>query len=146
MSISVKISGLLKEDVVATTERVSLPTLTGRIEILPNHVPLMAGLAIGVLEWGKAGIACNRLVTNSGLAIVLKNEVKIYLRGWEKVESREEIAPQIETINGNIARMQEELAELKAQGAKSGPLTEKQNLIGIEKARLDLARRVGLSV
>lgn len=146
MSISVKICALQKEDLVATTERLSIPTTTGRIEILQNHVPLITALDVGVVEWGKAGVACERIVSHKGLAIVLKDEVKIFVQGWQKAESREEIASQLDSISKNVTSMQEEIAALKASGGKLSELAEKEHLLGIEKARLDVARRVGLSV
>lgn len=146
MSISVKICALQKEDLVATTERLSIPTTTGRIEILQNHVPLITALDVGVVEWGKAGVACERIVSHKGLAIVLKDEVKIFVQGWQKAESREEIASQLDSISKNVTNMQEEIAALKASGGKLSALAEKEHLLGIEKARLDVARRVGLSV
>jgi F0F1-type ATP synthase epsilon subunit len=146
MSISVKICALQKEDLVATTERLSIPTTTGRIEILQNHVPLITSLDVGVLEWGKAGVACDRIVSHKGLAIVLKDEVKIFVQGWQQAESRDEISSQIDDINKNIVEIKEEIASLKANGGKLGDLVKKEHLLGVEKARIDVARRIGLSV
>jgi F0F1-type ATP synthase epsilon subunit len=146
MSISVKICALQKEDLVATTERLSIPTTTGRIEILRNHVPLITALDVGVLEWGKAGVGCDRIVSHKGLAIVLKDEVKIFVQGWQQAESREEISSQLDSIKQNVGVVKDELEVLKAGGAKSGELAKKEHLLGVEKARIDVARRVGLSV
>jgi len=146
MSISVKICALQKEDLVASTERLSIPTTTGRIEILPNHVPLITALDIGVLEWGKAGVACDRIVSQQGLAIVLKDEVKIFVQGWEKAQSREELADQLATMSQNVMTMKEEVTTLKGEGGNLRDLVKKEQALGLEKARLDVARRVGLSV
>jgi F0F1-type ATP synthase epsilon subunit len=146
MSISVKICALQKEDLVAITDRISIPTTTGRIEILPNHVPLITALEIGVLEWGKAGIACNRIVSHKGLAIVLKGEVKIFVQGWQEAESREEIAGKIVEIGQNVANLKAEIATFKAEGGKLGELLKKEQLLGIQKARIDVARRIGIAV
>jgi len=146
MSISVKICALQKEDLVATTERLSIPTTTGRIEILQNHVPLITALDVGVLEWGKAGIACDRIVSHKGLAIVLKDEVKIFVQGWQQAESREEISGQLDDITKNVDVIKEEIAALKADGGKLGALVKKEHQLGVEKARIDVARRIGLSV
>jgi F0F1-type ATP synthase epsilon subunit len=146
MSISVKICALQKEDLVATTERLSIPTTTGRIEILQNHVPLITALDVGVLEWGKAGVACERIVSHKGLAIVLKDEVKIFVQGWQKAESRDEIAAQVDNIASNVVTIKEEIAALKADGGTLGELVKKEHRLGVEKARIDVARRIGLTV
>lgn len=146
MSISVKISALKRDDLITTTERVSLPTSTGRIEILKNHIPLISALDVGVLELGQAGPTCERVISHKGLAVVLKNEVKIYLKGWEKAESRDEIASQLPTITEKVQTLKAELDALKEEGAKLSLIIQKDHLLGIEKARLDLGRRVGLSV
>lgn len=146
MGISVKICALQKEDLVATTERLSIPTTTGRIEILPNHVPLITALDVGVLEWGKAGVDCNRVVSQQGLAIVLKDEVKVFVQGWQEAESRDELAGKLGEITQNVESMKEEIATLKANGGKLGDLLKKEQLLGVEKARMDVARRVGLSL
>lgn len=42
--------------------------------------------------------------------------------------------------------MKEEIATLKANGGKLGDLLKKEQLLGVEKARMDVARRVGLSL
>jgi len=146
MGISVKICALQKEDLVATTERLSIPTTTGRIEILPNHVPLITALDVGVLEWGKAGVACNRIVSHKGLAIVLKDEVRIFLQGWQQAESRDEVSIELDNINQNIGVIKEEIVSMKAAGGKLVERVKKEHTLGVEKARIDVARRVGLSV
>jgi F0F1-type ATP synthase epsilon subunit len=146
MGISVKICALQKDDLTATTDRLSIPTTTGRIEILPNHVPLITALDVGVLEWGKAGVACNRIVSHKGLAIILKGEVNIFVQGWQEAESREEIVSKVAEISQNVATIKLEIATLKNQGGKLIELRTKEHLLGIEKARLDVARRIGLSV
>ncbi len=146
MSISIKICALQKDDLIATTERLSIPTTTGRIEILPNHVPLITALDVGVLEWGKAGISCNRIVSHKGLAIILKDEVKIFVQGWDPAESREEISSQLESIAQNIEKIKVDITSLKAEGGKLSELVKKEHLLGIQKARIDIGRRVGLSV
>jgi F0F1-type ATP synthase epsilon subunit len=146
MGISVKICALQKEDLVATTERLSIPTTTGRIEILPNHVPLITALDVGVLEWGKAGIACNRIVSHKGLAIILKGEVRIFLQGWQQAESRDEISSELDNITQNISVIKEEITSMKAAGGKLVERVKKEHTLGVEKARIDVARRVGLAV
>jgi F-type H+-transporting ATPase subunit epsilon len=146
MGISVKICALQKEDLVATTERLSIPTTTGRIEILPNHVPLITALDVGVLEWGKAGIACNRIVSHKGLAIILKDEVRIFLQGWQQAESRDEISSELDNITQNISVIKEEITSMKAAGGKLVERVKKEHTLGVEKARIDVARRVGLAI
>jgi F-type H+-transporting ATPase subunit epsilon len=146
MGISVKICALQKEDLVATTERLSIPTTTGRIEILPNHVPLITALDVGVLEWGKAGIACNRIVSHKGLAIILKDEVRIFLQGWQQAESRDEISNELDNITQNISVIKEEITSMKAAGGKLVERVKKEHTLGVEKARIDVARRVGLAI
>jgi F-type H+-transporting ATPase subunit epsilon len=146
MGISVKICALQKEDLVATTERLSIPTTTGRIEILPNHVPLITALDVGVLEWGKAGIACNRIVSHKGLAIILKDEVRIFLQGWQQAESRDEISSELDTITQNISVIKDEITSMKAAGGKLVERVKKEHILDVEKARIDVARRVGLAV
>jgi len=146
MGISVTICALQKDDLLTKTERVSIPTTTGRIEILQNHVPLITALDVGVIEMGKAGVTCDRIVGYQGLAIVLKDEVKIFVQGWEKTESREVISGKFAAMNQNISVLKEEIASLKVEGGKLGELIKKEQLLGVEKARMDVARRVGLTV
>ena len=124
-----KICALQKEDLVATTERLSIPTTTGRIEILPNHVPLITSLDFGVLEWNKAGVSCNRIVSHKGLAIILKDEVKIFVQGWDEAESREEISSQLSTITQNIENLKTEITTLKTEGSKLSELVKKRAII-----------------
>lgn len=146
MSISVTISALQKNDLIATTERLSIPTTTGRIEILPNHVPLLTALDVGVLEWGKAGASCNRIVNHQGLAIVVKNQITVYLQGWQEAESIEEISGKIPEINNKIATIKSEIDVLKSKTGNLEEVLKKEHLLGLEKARIDLARRVGITV
>jgi F0F1-type ATP synthase epsilon subunit len=147
MTFLVTIHALTKDNLSVTTERLSIPTITGRIEILPKHLPLATILEIGVLEWGKAGISCNRIITYAGIAVVLKDaRVNVFVKGWQKNESRDELASQIMSIKENVARIKEEILILKDQNAELGELTKKETILGIEKARIDMARRSGLSI
>jgi len=103
-------------------------------------------LDVGVLEWGKAGIACNRIVSHKGLAIILKDEVRIFLQGWQQAESRDEISSELDNITQNISVIKEEITSMKAAGGKLVERVKKEHTLGVEKARIDVARRVGLAV
>ena len=80
------------------------------------------------------------------MAIILKNEVKIFLQGWQKAESREEISTQLDKITNNVITLKNELNTLKSTTGKLVERVKQEQILGIEKARMDLARRVGLSI
>jgi F0F1-type ATP synthase epsilon subunit len=146
MTFLVTIHTLTKDNLIVTTERLSIPTLSGRIEILPKHLPIVTILEIGVLEWGKAGISCNRIISYGGIAVVLKGRVNVFVKGWQKSESRDELASQIMSIKENVTSIKEKLSILKSQEAELVDITKLEAILGIEKARIDLARRSGLSI
>ena len=62
--------------------------------------------------------------------------------------STDKSKPEIEAGNVPIAQMtmKEEVAALKVEGGKLRDLVKKEQALGLEKARLDVARRIGLSV
>lgn len=57
-------------------EEVILPSLTGRLGILKNHVPLLTGLDIGVMSLKRKG-KVNTFVLTGGVAEIKNNEVII---------------------------------------------------------------------
>jgi len=78
----------VKYESVATA--VFLPTSDGTIEILPNHMPLVALLIPGEIRI-KNGSEENTLVTEGGLVEVSNNLVKILADTAEDVDSLDEL-------------------------------------------------------
>lgn len=77
----------VKYESVATA--IFLPTSDGTIEILPNHMPLVALLIPGEIRI-KNGSEENTLVTEGGLVEVSNNLVKILADTAEDVDSLDE--------------------------------------------------------
>jgi F-type H+-transporting ATPase subunit epsilon len=123
--------GVVYEDEV---EEVVLPTVSGQIGVLPNHIPLISRLKSGEIEIRKNGTAIGIAVSTGFLEIRPNNEVYIVADTAERSE--------------HIDLARAEAAHKRAQEL----LTQQQNMedvqfvalqIKIEKelARLGVARK-----
>ena len=77
---------VLKEDVV----QVSVPTKTGEITVLPNHIPLISSLQAGVIYIKKIGGQEDVMSVSGGFIEVLKNKVVILADTAERAEELDE--------------------------------------------------------
>ncbi|MFN3927927.1 MAG: ATP synthase F1 subunit epsilon [Pseudanabaenaceae cyanobacterium] len=79
MSITVRVISPAEIILETTAEEVILPSITGQLGILPNHVPLLTGLDIGVLRYF-ANREWNAIAVNGGFAEVEDNEVTVLVK------------------------------------------------------------------
>jgi len=64
--------------VIATeAESVTVPGVEGRLGFLPGHAPIVAGLTIGVLEYGPAHGSKQRMAVSGGFVEVADNKVSV---------------------------------------------------------------------
>ncbi|MEA1963347.1 MAG: ATP synthase F1 subunit epsilon [Patescibacteria group bacterium] len=73
---------VLKEQVV----QVTVPTKQGKITVLPNHIPLVAGLMPGVIEIVKEDGNSEIMSVSGGFIEVSKNKVVILADTAERAE------------------------------------------------------------
>jgi len=80
------------ERVVLKSEvtQVSVPTRTGEITILPNHIPLVSVLAPGVIEAREAGGEAVIMSVSGGFIEVFKDKVVILADTAERAEEIDE--------------------------------------------------------
>lgn len=103
-------------------ESVILPTTDGYLGIMTNHAPLVAGLRIGVVYYGKAGKEKERMAVSGGFVEVSDNKV---------------------TILADTAELSEEIDVLRAKEAKRRAeqrLRQRQANIDFVRAELALQR------
>ncbi len=118
---------VLKENVI----QVSVPTKSGEITVLPNHIPLVAGLQSGVIEIKKEDGSPEVMSVSGGFIEVLKEKVVILADTAERAEEididrAEEARKTAEDTKKEVvskdairfadlsARMEKELARTKA--------------------------------
>ena len=73
---------VLKEEIT----QVSVPTKQGEITVLPNHIPLVAGLSPGIIEIVKKDGFRSIMSVSGGFIEVLKNKVVILADTAEQAE------------------------------------------------------------
>lgn len=100
---------LLKEEI----SQVSVPTKMGEITILPNHIPLVASLAPGVMELTKINGEKEIISISGGFIEVLKDKIVILADTAERAEeidlARVEAAKQkAEEVIKGIRKMEKE--------------------------------------
>jgi F-type H+-transporting ATPase subunit epsilon len=112
---------VLKEEIT----QVSVPTKEGEITVLPDHIPLVAGLTPGVIEIIKNGDSKKEIMSVSGGFIeVLKNKVVILADTAERAEEinidrAEEARKRAKKIKKDIRHFdREQFANISAQMAK----------------------------
>ncbi len=113
-----------------TVDFVTIPTATGEIGILTNHVPLISALKPGILSFTREG-STERMVIAGGFVEVSQNKVSILA----------DVAETAEDIDVEAARTERENVE-RELGAWKGSVeefeTEKEKLEKAQ-ARLQLA-------
>jgi F-type H+-transporting ATPase subunit epsilon len=112
---------VLEEDVL----EISVPTKEGEITVLPDHIPLVAGLMPGVIEITEKENGKKKIVSVSGGFIeVLKNKVVILADTAERAEEinidrAEEARKRAEETKKGIRHFdRERFANISAQMAK----------------------------
>ncbi len=107
-----------------TVDSVTIPTASGEVGILTNHVPLISSLKAGVLAYAKSG-ATERMVVAGGFVEVSQNNVSILA---DVAETAGEI--DIETARAERDSLEKEL------GASKDSLEESES----ERERLEKAQ------
>ena len=107
-----------------TVDSVTIPTASGEVGILTNHVPLISSLKAGVLAYAKSG-ATERMVVAGGFVEVSQNNVSILA---DVAETAGEI--DVETARAERDSLEKEL------GAWKGSLEESES----ERERLEKAQ------
>lgn len=111
---------VLKEDIL----QVTVPTRQGEITVLPNHIPLVATLAPGVIDIRKADGVIEIMSVSGGFLEVLRDKVVILAdtaeRAEELDESRlEEARKRAENTKQDMVHFdREQFADVNAQIAK----------------------------
>jgi F-type H+-transporting ATPase subunit epsilon len=105
----------------AKTDRITLPTASGEITVLPGHTELVTLLSTGVLGF-PAGGAERKFVISYGFTIVRKDKVIVLAETCEE--------------SGEIDVERARQAQKKAEQALSGVLSEEQ----MRKYQLKLER------
>ena len=77
---------LMKEDILS----VSVPTTSGEVTILPDHIPLISILKSGVLEIHLLSGDISLMSVSGGFLEVLKNKIVILADTAEKAEELDE--------------------------------------------------------
>ncbi|MCX6795278.1 MAG: ATP synthase F1 subunit epsilon [Candidatus Falkowbacteria bacterium] len=77
---------LLKEEIVS----VSVPTASGEVTILPDHIPMVSILKPGVLEIRLLSGETSLVAVSGGFLEVLKNKIVILADTAEKAEELDE--------------------------------------------------------
>ncbi|MFA6171533.1 MAG: ATP synthase F1 subunit epsilon [Patescibacteria group bacterium] len=120
---------LLKEQVI----QVTVPTKSGEITVLPNHIPLVSVLVPGVIEVKLANGNYEVMSVSGGFIEVLKDKVVILADTAERAEeidiSRAEEAKQrAEKTRENLERFdQEQFADIAAKISKELARTRAAN-------------------
>lgn len=108
-----------------TVDSVTIPTASGEVGILTNHVPLISSLKAGVLAYTKSAGATERMVIAGGFVEVSQNNVSILA---DVAETADEI--DVETARAERDSLEKEL------GAWKGSLEESES----ERERLEKAQ------
>jgi F-type H+-transporting ATPase subunit epsilon len=89
---TIKFEIVTPERVVVREEvtQLSVPTTTGEITILPNHIPLVSILQPGVLEFKKADGSREVLAVSGGFIEVMKDKIVILADTAERGEELDE--------------------------------------------------------
>jgi len=114
---------LLKMDV----ELVSVPTVTGEITVLPNHIPLFTKLQTGELKYKKDGQYASVVILNGFLDVSPDSVVTVLT--------------DTATLERDITVAQAEEARKKAEEAMKTKLDRRQTMIAeasLKKALLEL--------
>jgi len=120
---------LLKEQVT----QVTVPTKSGEITVLPNHIPLVSVLVPGVIEVKLANGNYEVMSVSGGFIEVLKDKVVILADTAERAEEidisrAEEAKKRAEKTRENLERFdQEQFADIAAKISKELARTRAAN-------------------
>ena len=119
---------VLKEEVLQLT----VPTKMGEITVLPNHIPLVAGLMPGVIEIKKTNNEIEMMAVSGGFIEVLPDKVVILADTAER-------AADIDEARAEEARKRAE--SLMAEKREDVDFSAVQAKIAKELARVKAVRR-----
>jgi len=119
---------ILKQEVLAIT----VPTKTGEITILPNHIPLISALQSGVIEIKTIDNKIETMAVSGGFIEVLPDKVVILADTAERADS-------IDEARAEEARKQ--AIELMEKKEEQVDFTAVQVKIAKEMARLQAVKR-----
>ena len=111
---------VLKEEIL----QVTLPTVSGEITILPDHIPLVSILQPGVLEIKKAGGEPEVISVSGGFVEVMKNKIVILADTAERAVELDET--RIEEARAKAEEMKKWKDIDAIQFAEADALIEKQ--------------------
>ncbi len=100
---------VLREEV----SQVTLPTLSGEITVLPNHIPLVSIIKAGVIELKKIDGTIEVLAVSGGLIEVLAGKIVVLADTAENAAELDE-----SRINSAKAKAEKLKAELTSQDRK----------------------------
>jgi len=120
MTLSIKVISPAETLLDSSADEVILPSTTGQLGILTDHVPLLTALDIGVLRY-RANNQWQAIAVNGGFAEVEDNEVTVLVKS----------ATSASEIDANSAR--QELASAEQKLASTGD-SDKQAKILAEQA------------
>lgn len=119
---------VLKEEVL----QITVPTKMGEITVLPNHIPLVAGLMPGVIEIKKTNNEIEMMAVSGGFIEVLPDKVVILADTAER-------AADIDEARAEEARKRAET--LMAEKREDVDFSAVQAKIAKELARVKAVRR-----
>jgi len=111
---------VLKEEVL----QVTVPTQSGEITVLPDHIPLVSILRPGVLELKKANGESEIISVSGGFVEVLKNKIVILADTAERAIELDEA--KIEEARAKAEEMKKWKDADAVQFAEANALIEKQ--------------------
>ncbi len=121
---------VLKEEIM----QVSVPTRQGEITVLPNHIPLVAGLMPGVIEIKKPDGSGEIMSVSGGFIEVLRDKVVILADTAER-------AAEIDIDRAEEARRRAEKIKEEARHVDQERFTALSAKIAKELARTRAVRR-----
>lgn len=90
-----------RQVLLTTVESVSLATVDGQLGILANHVPLLAALKIGLIEYGAKSGGKRRAAIGGGFAEMNNNKLTVFA-------SSAELAEEIDVLRAQEAKRRAE--------------------------------------
>lgn len=121
---------VLREDILQAT----IPTKTGELTILPDHIPLVAILQAGAIEIKTKTGQSEIMAVSGGLLEVLNGKIVILANSADRVNELDEKAVE-------IARAQAETAKLEAKNIDDVEFAEIASKLEMELARTQALSR-----
>lgn len=132
----IKFEIVTPEKVVFRTEvkQVTVPTKTGEITVLPNHIPLVSALEPGVIELVTAAGEQEIISVSGGFLEVLSDKVVILADTAERAE-------EIDVQRAEEARARAEKLKTEAKHADDVSFADSAAQLAKELARIKAVRR-----